>query len=137
MEDLFEKIIRRELPAEIVYEDEHIIAFLDIHPVAIGHTLVVPKKKSKNILDADDATLALMGPAIKKIANAIMTAFEYPAFNLEANNNSEAGQIVNHMHWHIIPRRADDGLKHWPGQAYAEDEMSMVGEKIRNHITNA
>lgn len=137
MEDLFEKIIHRELPAEIVYEDEQIVAFLDIHPVAIGHTLVVPKKKSKNILDADDATLALMGPAIKKIANAIMTAFDYPAFNLEANNNSEAGQIVNHMHWHIIPRRADDGLKHWPGQAYAEGEMRVVGEKIRNHITNA
>lgn len=137
MEDLFEKIIRKELPAEIVYEDEQIIAFLDIHPVAIGHTLVVPKKKSKNILDADDATLALMGPAIKKIANAIMIAFDYPAFNLEANNNSEAGQIVNHMHWHIIPRRADDGLKHWPGQAYAEGEMRVVGETIRNHITNA
>ncbi len=137
MEDLFEKIIRRELPAEIVYEDEHIIAFLDIHPVTIGHTLVVPKKKSKNMLDADDATLALMGPAIKKIAQAIMIAFEYPAFNLEANNNSEAGQIVNHMHWHIIPRRADDGLKHWPGQVYAEGEMSVVGEKIRNHITHA
>lgn len=134
MDDIFEKIIRREIPAEIVYEDDDFVAFLDINPVNPGHTLVVPKRKSTNLLDADEATLCAIGPVVQKVARAVMAATGAPACNLIANNNAEAGQVVFHMHWHVIPRHADDGHQHWPGTPYADGAMAQVAQTIRNQF---
>jgi histidine triad (HIT) family protein len=131
---LFCKIIKGEIPASKVYEDENVLAFLDIHPVNSGHTLIVPKKHSEGLLDADDEVLSQMVVVTKKVAAAILRSLGYEAFNLEQNNGPIAGQVIPHLHWHIVPRRADDGLKHWPGKEYGEGEANDVAVKIRSEI---
>lgn len=131
---LFCKIIKGEIPAVKVYEDDTVLAFLDIHPVNPGHVLIVPKIHSEGLLDADDAVLGQMVVVTKKVATAILQSLGYEAFNLEQNNGPIAGQVIPHLHWHIVPRRADDGLKHWPGKEYVEGEATSVAEKIKGQI---
>ncbi len=132
---LFCQIIAGEVPANKVYEDENVIGILDVHPVNPGHTLVIPKKHSRDMLEADDATLQAMIVATKKIAQAIIAAFEeYDSFNLELNNGRIAGQIVPHLHWHIVPRTPDDGLEHWPGKSYKASEAEEIAAKISAQI---
>jgi histidine triad (HIT) family protein len=131
---LFCKIINKEIPAVIVFEDDNVLAFLDIHPVNPGHTLIVPKIHSEGLLDADDKVLEEMIVATKKVAVAILRGLGYEAFNLEQNNGKIAGQVIPHLHWHIVPRTADDGLTHWPGKEYVEGEDQIIAEKIRSQI---
>jgi histidine triad (HIT) family protein len=128
---LFCKIINGEIPAVKVYEDDHVLAFLDIHPVNPGHTLIVPKVHSDGLLDADDEVLKQMIVVTQKVAAAILRGLGYEAFNLEQNNGKIAGQVIPHLHWHIIPRTADDGLTHWPGTEYAEGEAVQIANKIK------
>lgn len=108
MDTLFAKIIDREIPAEIVYEDEMVLAFLDIHPVNHGHTLIVPKKQFENVFDADPETLGHMMKVGQKIALALKTAGLADGVNLIMNNGAEASQEVWHAHLHVIPRKAGD-----------------------------
>ena len=131
---IFSKIIRGELPAAKVYENDKVIAFLDIHPVNPGHTLVVPKKHCENLLDADDEILKEIMLTIKRVAWAITSAFNLLGFNVEQNNGRVAGQIVPHLHWHVIPRFPEDGLRHWPGKEYREGGMEEIKEKIRKEL---
>lgn len=131
---LFCKIINKEIPATIVYEDADILAFLDINPVNIGHTLVIPKLHTQDMNSADDATLAKLAIATSHIARAVQKGLGVTGYNLEVNNGDVAGQIIFHSHWHIIPRFADDGLKHWPGKKYAEGEANLVAEKIKSSL---
>jgi histidine triad (HIT) family protein len=131
---LFCKIINKEIPAVIVYEDDNVLAFLDINPVNPGHTLIVPKVHSDELLGTDDKVLEQMIVVTKKVAAAILRGLGYEAFNLEQNNGKIAGQVIPHLHWHIVPRRADDGFKHWPGKEYAEGEAKSVAEKITSQI---
>lgn len=136
MEDtIFAKIIRREIPAEIVYEDEHTLAFLDIAPVSPGHTLVVPKKSVENIFDADDETLAHVMRTIRKVAPAVRDAVNADAVNIHSNHGASAGQIVFHLHFHILPRVENDGFIMWPHNTYAPGESQLIAEKIRNALT--
>ena len=128
---LFCKIIKREIPASIVYEDDAIIAFLDIKPVNPGHVLVVPKEHSENMTKASDPALTALTLAVKKLAPAICRATGCDGWNLEVNNEPAAGQIVMHTHWHIIPRLMDDGLRHWLGNSYPEGEQEKVAAAIR------
>ncbi len=136
MEDtVFAKIIRRELPADIVYEDADTLAFLDIHPNNPGHTLVVPKKPFRNIFDIDDETLTATWRAVRKIARAVQAATGAEGLNVNTNNGSAAGQVVFHYHVHIIPRFADDGFRLWPGKAYPSAAASAaLAEKIRHAL---
>ncbi|HEV7121487.1 MAG TPA: HIT family protein [Candidatus Paceibacterota bacterium] len=132
MEDtVFAKIIRREIPAEILYEDDDTLAFLDIAPVSPGHTLVIPKKPVRNIFDADDDTLASVMKTVRKIAPAVRDAVGADALNIQSNHGAEAGQIVFHMHFHLIPRFAGDDFFMWPHKEYKEGEAKEVAEKIR------
>lgn len=131
---LFCRIIAKELPASIVYEDEDMIGFLDIKPVNPGHTLVVPKKHSDGFHDADPGTLQKLIVVAQRIARGLVAAGICEAFNLEENNGAIAGQLVPHLHLHIVPRRAGDGLKHWPGTPYAEGEIDRVAATIRAQI---
>jgi len=108
MDDLFVKIINREIPAHIVYEDELVIAFLDINPVNTGHTLVVPKNKFVNIFDGDPETLARMMKIAQKIAKALVENKSADGVNLIMNNGEAAGQDVWHSHLHVVPRLTDD-----------------------------
>ncbi len=132
---LFCQIVAGEEEAKKVYEDENIVAFLDINPVNPGHTLIVPKKHARDMLDANNEILQEMILVTRKVAAGIILAFdEYDAFNLELNNGRIAGQIIPHLHWHIVPRKEGDGLKHWPGKDYKEGEAEEIAEKIRSQI---
>lgn len=131
---LFCKIISGEIPSFRVYEDDAVLAFLDIKPVNPGHVIVVPKKHSEGFHDADEETLKRLIVATQKVANGVANAMETPGFNIEENNGTIAGQVIQHLHFHIVPRRPDDGLRHWPGTAYAEGAVAAVQEKIKKAL---
>jgi len=128
---LFCKIINGEIPCHKIYKDDQVLAFLDINPVNPGHTLIVPKKHSESLLDTDEQVLDQLINVAKKVGQAVMTGLDYPAFNLIVNNGKIAGQLIPHLHFHVIPRSADDGLKHWPGKKYAEGEAEKIVQKIK------
>ncbi len=136
MEDtIFMKIIRREIPADIVYEDADTMAFLDIHPTNPGHTLVIPKKPSRNIFDIDDETLSAVWRTTRKVAKAVKDAVGAEGLNITTNNEAAAGQIVFHYHVHIIPRFGNDGFRLWPGKPYPNDAVAKeVADKIRQAL---
>lgn len=128
---LFCRIITGEIPSQKVYEDDTTLAFLDIHPVNIGHTLVVPKAHHPNLYETPDETLAQMMVVVKKLSIAIKTAMGADGINIEMNNDPVAGQIIFHSHIHIVPRFSSDGFKHWHGaRGYNEGEASDVAQKI-------
>lgn len=132
---LFCKIIAGEIPSETVYEDEDVFAFLDIMPVNIGHVLVVPKKHFEDLLDVDPEILKKIISVIPKIAKGVMSGIGCEAFNLGVNNGALAGQLVPHLHFHIMPRREGDGHHLFMGKPYASaEEMKNAGEKIRKNI---
>ena len=133
---LFCKIIAKEIPSACVYEDDAIVAFLDIHPTQPGHVLVVPRQHSEGFHDATPETLHRLIDATQKIAKAILVAVGSSAFNLEQNNGVIAGQVIPHLHFHIIPRFEGDGLRHWSGKEYAEGEQELVAEQIRKALTS-
>lgn len=131
---IFCKIAAKELPAVIVYEDETYLAFLDLHPVNRGHTLVIPKEHYPNFLVTPDDLACGTFKVAKKTAPAILAAVGATDFNLGVNNGPQAGQIIMHTHLHVIPRFAHDGHVMWHGTDYAEGEMQAVGERIRNNM---
>ncbi len=132
-ECLFCKIANKELDAKIVYENENVLAFLDINPVNKGHTLVIPKNHSTNIFDIEENDYVEVQKAVQKLAKKIVSALGACGANIIQNNNECAGQVIMHPHIHIIPRFDNDGLKHWPGKPYeSEEEMLSVAEKIKS-----
>ncbi len=133
-DDIFEKIIKREIPADIVYEDNNTIAFLDIRPNNPGHTLVVPKTHARNIFDIDDKTLDSLMHTVRRIAAPIRDAVNADGMNIIINNERAAGQIIFHIHLHLIPRFTDDGLKGWPHKECTPNEASAIAKKIRAKI---
>ena len=132
---IFCKIIRGELPSAKVYEDEQAVAFLDIHPVRPGHTLVVPKTHCKNLVDCDPEALSAMMKITQKVARAVVAGTGAEGFNLGVNNGAPAGQVIFHLHLHIIPRNTGDGLTLWGQHEYEEGEMARIAEQIRNTLT--
>lgn len=129
---IFEKIIAKEIPANIIYEDTDTLAFLDIAPNNPGHTLVVPKTHSRNLLDiSEDSWLAVMR-TVYKIAPVIKAAVGADGINIAMNNEPAAGQVVFHTHVHLIPRHEGDGFKHFPQGEYQPGEAEMLREKIRD-----
>ncbi len=135
-ETIFSKIIRREIPAMIVYEDEYTMAFLDACPVNPGHTLVVPKKYFKNLYDIDDETLSHVARTVQKVAIAVKHAMQADGINIHQNNDPVAGQVIFHTHTHVIPRFKDDGIIHWHGKGeYHQGEKAIeIGNKIKSTI---
>jgi|SRR3989344_2377525 len=134
MEDcIFCKIIKKEIPADIVYEDKDIMAFLDINPSNKGHTLVMPKKHSKNLLENNEEDLKRLVLAIKKIGNAVMKVTNAEGMNILSNINPIAGQVVFHTHVHITPRYKDDGISFKiQRKAYNEGESKELASKIKS-----
>lgn len=132
---IFQKIIDREIPATIVYEDEHCIAFLDISPINPGHTLVVPRTPYKNIFELPQETLAHLFSVVQKIAGVQKSALDADGVNIMMNNDAAAGQVVFHAHIHIIPRYTGDGYEHWHSKRpYEQGETEIVAEKIKNAL---
>ena len=133
MTNIFEKIIKRKVPAEIVYEDDYTIVFLDINPVNYGHSLIVPKKYFKNILDADDDSLNRMIKVAKKISLALIETNLAEGVNIIMNNETAANQQVLHAHIHVVPRLAEDNVYQKPRHtSYSGNEAKTVCEKIKS-----
>lgn len=131
---VFCKIISGEIPSYKVYEDDEVLAFLDITPVNPGHTLVVSKKHYNDLLELPEDLAKKIIQAVKKIAPAVIRGSGADGFNLNLNNGSAAGQIVNHVHFHIVPRKFNDGYELWQGQEYQEGEAKVILEKIKKFI---
>ncbi len=129
---IFCKIIAGDIPSYKVYEDNNVLAFLDIAPINYGHTLVIPKKHYANLEEIPEDLLCKVTKAVKKVGKAIKEGLGVNGYNVGENNNPVAGQIVPHIHFHIIPRKENDGLTMWPQKKYADDEAEEVLEKIKN-----
>lgn len=134
-DDIFCKIVRREIPAQVVYEDEHTLAFLDIAPNSKGHTLVIPKKHARNIFDIDQETLAQTMEAVHKVAPAVKSAVNARGVHITSNHEAEAGQVVFHLHFHIIPRHARSEFEFWPKIDISSDEQERIAEAIRKEVS--
>jgi len=128
---IFTKIINREVPANIVYEDDVVIAFLTIEPINHGHTLVVPKAPFVNLLDGNEVALGHMMQVAKKIGQALIATGFGTGINLIMNNGEDAGQEVFHAHMHVVPRTADDEALLPPRHnLYREGEAGVTAAKI-------
>ena len=129
------KIVKREIPADIVYEDAQTLAFLDIKPIALGHTLVIPKKPFENIFDIDDETLSAIMRTVRKISPAVRDAVGAHGVHINSNHGEAAGQVVHHLHFHIIPRHARNEFEFWPEtDCPTPTSASEIAEKIREKI---
>lgn len=133
---VFSKIIAREIPAEIVYEDDTTLAFLDIAPNTPGHTLVIPKKYAKNIFDVDEETLASVMRTVRKLAPIVRDAVGAKGVHINSNHEHEGGQEVFHLHFHIIPRTSREEFDFcWPKHTLEEMGGKEIGERIRSALT--
>lgn len=134
-ECIFCKIVAGEIPAEKVHEDSETLAFIDIQPTNPGHTLVIPKDHFENIYTVPAELLCRMAMTVQKVALAVKNGMDADGINLIMNNESAAGQIVEHAHIHVIPRLNEDGLVHWSHKPYKDaEEMHSVAEKVRGQI---
>lgn len=107
---IFSRILDGEVPCHRVYEDEHVLAFLDVGPLSRGHTLVIPKERKAFLHELSEEQAAAIGRVLPRLARAIMRATGATAYNVLQNNGTAAHQAVFHVHFHIIPRLGDDGL---------------------------
>ena len=128
---IFDKILSGEIPSWKVYEDEHVFAFLDIGPLSEGHTLVIPKERKAQLHLLSDESAAALGRVLPRLCRAVMQATGATAYNVLQNNGSAAHQVVMHVHFHIIPRIADDGLGiRWPAGKLSQERGRELQEKI-------
>ena len=125
-DNIFAKILRGELPCHKVYEDEKALAFLDIMPRAPGHTLVLPKAPSRNLLDIEPSDLAHVMQVAQRIAKAQMNVFRADGITVQQFNESAGGQVVFHLHVHVIPRK--DGIALKP-PASVKEETSVLSDQ--------
>ena len=129
---VFCKIISGDIPSYKIFEDERTLAFLDIKPVRPGHTLVIPKKHFHNLEEINPEDLTALIQTVKKIGGLLKDKLKVEGYNLITNNDAVAGQVVPHLHFHIIPRAMEDGLALWPGCDYQSGEAEQILEKLKN-----
>jgi histidine triad (HIT) family protein len=127
--NVFAKILRGELPSHKVYEDDRAFAFLDIMPRAAGHTLVIPKAPARNILDIKPDDLAYVMQVAQKVARAAMTVFSADGVTVQQFNEPAGGQVVFHLHVHVIPRR--EGVQLKPPASFKEDPAVLSDHALK------
>ena len=132
--NVFAKILRGELPAHKVYEDADTLAFLDIMPRCDGHTLVIPKTPARNLLDATPEQLASCVATVQKVSKAVMTAFAAPGVTVQQFNESAGGQVVFHLHYHILPRHDGVPLGPHTGKMADNSVLAANAERIRKAL---
>jgi len=132
--NIFAKILRGDLPAHKVFEDAETLAFMDIMPRCDGHTLVIPKSPARNLLDASPAQLAACMRTVQKTAAAVMKAFGAQGITLQQFNEVAGGQVVFHLHFHILPR--SEGVSLGPPASKMErpETLEANAEKIRKAL---
>jgi histidine triad (HIT) family protein len=129
---IFCKIAAGQIPCIKIYEDKNILAFLDIGPVSDGHTLIVPKEHCTKVDDSKPEVLSAVAAVLPKITAAVAAATGADGYNVLCNNGRAAGQLVEHLHFHIIPRKTGDGVfNHWPAFKYPQGKAEKIAEAIR------
>jgi len=134
---VFCRIVSNELPSVKVYEDDDVVAFLDIAPVNKGHVLVIPKEHFETIIDIPDDVLKKLIVVVKNVSEAVKDALKSDGISIAMSNYKAAGQVIPHAHFHIIPRFHGDGLKLWSQGSYNDGEMELFGSKIRKHLSDS
>lgn len=132
--NVFAKILRGEIPAHKVFEDDDVLVFMDVMPQGPGHTLVVPKAASRNLLDADSAVLAKLLPTVQKVARAVKTAFAADGVSVFQYNEAAGGQSVFHLHIHVVPRHEGVPLKAHSGTMEDGAVLAANAEKVRKAL---
>lgn len=132
-ENIFAKILRSELPAIKILENDNILAFMDIMPRATGHALVIPKNPMRNLLDADMKSITHVMTAAQKIAKAAMQAFNADGITIQQFNETAGGQIVFHYHVHVIPRFQDKQMNP-PGIMAEQSQLEKNAAKLREAL---
>lgn len=129
--NIFAKILRGEIPCHKVYEDEHTLAFMDVMPQADGHTLVIPKAASRNLLDAEPGTLGPLMTSVQKVAQAVRKAFDAEGILIKQFNEPAAGQTVYHLHIHVLPRHTGVELRPHTGKMADHAVLAQHAALIR------
>ncbi|WP_319519946.1 HIT family protein [uncultured Martelella sp.] len=133
-DNIFAKILRGEIPATRLYEDDDVVAIMDVMPQAPGHVLVIPRKPSRNLLDADPVVVGKAMAVVQKMARAVKTAFAADGVFIAQFNEPAAGQTVFHLHFHVIPRHDGVDLKRHSGVMEDSAVLSANAEKIREQL---
>ncbi len=133
-DNIFAKILRKEIPATEIFEGHHCMAIMDAFPQSKGHALIIPKAVSRNILDADPVQLALVIPYVQKLAIAIKKALKADGIRIAQFNEIAAGQTVFHLHWHIIPVYEGVQLEPHAATMAPADELAEMAQLIRAEL---
>ena len=132
---VFCKIVSKEIPSEVLYENEKLLSVLDINPIHFGHALILPKQHCKDFLDLPDETYHSILQAAKIVTQALVQSLKLEGYNLFSNNGTIAGQSVFHFHLHITPRYRDDNIRFVLNlKKYSDGEMKRYGTMIRKFI---
>jgi histidine triad (HIT) family protein len=132
---IFCKMVAGQIPVTKIYEDEVVLAFLDIGPLSDGHTLVIPKQHFEKLHDCPPELLSRLASRLGRIAEAVAGAMNSEGYNVLCNNGRAAGQLVEHLHFHIIPRNTGDGVfDRWPAYKYQEGKIEEIAAKIRENL---
>ncbi|MDB4957977.1 MAG: Bis(5-nucleosyl)-tetraphosphatase [Myxococcales bacterium] len=126
---IFTKILRGEIPCHPVYEDEHVLAFLDVGPLSRGHTLVIPKQPAETLDKLTDESAAALGRALPRVARGVLAATGAKSYNVLQNNGAAAHQAVLHVHFHVIPKYDDGsglGIEWKPGKLEGGAELAKA-----------
>ena len=132
---IFCKMVDGQIPVTKIYEDDFALSFLDIGPLSDGHTLLIPKEHFEKLDECRPELLGQVASRLGKIAKAVCSAVQAEGYNVLCNNGRSAGQLVNHMHFHIIPRNANDGVfSRWVSYQYKEGMASEITAKIVENL---
>jgi len=132
---IFCEMVAGQIPVTKIYEDEVVLAFLDIGPVSDGHTLVIPRQHFEKLHDCPAELLGQVSSRLGKIAKAVATGMNSEGYNLLCNNGRAAGQLVSHLHFHIIPRNSGDGVfNRWPAYKYQDGKIEQIAVRIRENL---
>jgi histidine triad (HIT) family protein len=132
---IFDRILDGEIPCHKVYEDDHVLAFLDIGPLAEGHTLLIPRERAAHLHELSDDAAAALGRVLPRLCRAVMAATGATAYNVLQNNGAAAHQAVFHVHFHIIPRFGEAGLGiRWSPGRLDEQQGSRLVAKMKHAL---
>ena len=132
---IFCKMVAGQVPVTKIYEDEVVLAFLDIGPVSDGHTLVIPKEHFVRLDECPEAVITSVARKLGAVATAIIQAVQADAYNIVNNNGRSAGQLIDHIHFHIIPRRSGDGvIRYSEHSQYPPGRLEELAQLIRQSI---
>jgi histidine triad (HIT) family protein len=132
---VFDRILSGEIPCYRIYEDEHVLAFLDVGPLSGGHTLLIPKERKAHLHELSDESAAALGRVLPRLCRAVLAASGAADYNVLQNNGAAAHQVVMHVHFHIIPRRGERGLGIlWPAGRLDEATARELQERMRTAL---